>query len=60
LSIKYSTAKAIVKRYRETGVLSARIKAPEEIVFGHNQEEESRVSSVEEKSEEQPATDSPS
>ena len=28
LGIKYSTAKAIVKRYKETGVLSARLKAP--------------------------------
>lgn len=30
LNIKYSTAKAIVKRYKETGVLSARLKSPEE------------------------------
>ena len=30
LGIKYSTAKAIVKRFKDTGVLSAKMKAPEE------------------------------
>lgn len=30
LGIKYSTAKAIVKRFKETGILSARLKTPED------------------------------
>jgi transposase len=31
LNIKYSTAKAIVKRFKDTGFLSAKIKASEEV-----------------------------
>ena len=56
LNIKYSTAKAIVKRYRETGLLSARlrnyepriveeeeVKVKEEQSSVQNQEEEEEV-----------------
>ena len=41
LGIKYSTAKAIVKRFKETGLLSARMRSPEDVESSHAEESRS-------------------
>lgn len=41
LGIKYSTAKAIVKRFKETGLLSARMRSPEDVEDSHTEESRS-------------------